>query len=92
MKNLFLTLIMGAWVLGISTDVHAVYSCGGVDDTCICGAGNPYGADLSDMTAAYSPRPHTVVVEFESESYWHLHTIGYKPIIPKQRSYDPVNE
>ncbi|MCK5150818.1 MAG: hypothetical protein KAQ65_03215 [Candidatus Thorarchaeota archaeon] len=45
--------------------------------------GNPYGADLSDMTAAYSPRPHTVVVEFESESYWHLHTIGYKPIIPK---------
>ncbi|MFW9847897.1 MAG: ABC transporter substrate-binding protein [Candidatus Thorarchaeota archaeon] len=45
--------------------------------------GNPYGADLSDMTACYASDAYTVVVEFNSESYWHLHTVGYKPIIPK---------
>ncbi|MGV9169957.1 MAG: ABC transporter substrate-binding protein, partial [Promethearchaeia archaeon] len=45
--------------------------------------GNPYGADLSEMTAAYAKTPYTLEVEFNTESYWHLHTIGYKPIIPK---------
>ncbi len=45
--------------------------------------GNPYGVDLSEMTAAYAPTDYTVVVEFSTESYWHLHTIGYKTIIPK---------
>lgn len=47
------------------------------------GPGNPYGADLSNMTSALVAAPYTVIVEFESESYWHLHTIGYKPIIPR---------
>ncbi|MHA2424316.1 MAG: ABC transporter substrate-binding protein, partial [Candidatus Thorarchaeota archaeon] len=46
-------------------------------------AGNPYGTDLTEMTAAYAPTTFTLVVEFSSESYWHLHTIGYKPVIPK---------
>ncbi len=45
--------------------------------------GNPYGADLTEMTAAYAPTTYTVIVEFESESFWHLHTAAYKPIIPK---------
>ncbi|MFW9849111.1 MAG: ABC transporter substrate-binding protein, partial [Candidatus Thorarchaeota archaeon] len=36
------------------------------------GIGNPYGADLGDMQAAYAPTTYSVVVEFESESYWHL--------------------
>lgn len=45
--------------------------------------GNIYGNDLTEMTAAYAPTTYRLVVEFESESYWHLHTIGYKPIIPK---------
>ncbi len=45
--------------------------------------GNPYGADLSEMTAAYNRTRHQVIIEFSTESYWHLHTIGYKPIIPK---------
>jgi len=45
--------------------------------------GNPYGYDLSNMTAALVSGPDTVVVEFDTESYWHLHTVGYKPIIPK---------
>ncbi len=45
--------------------------------------GNQYGSDLTDMVAAYAPTPYTVIVEFATESYWHLHTVGYKPIIPK---------
>ncbi|MHA2423265.1 MAG: ABC transporter substrate-binding protein [Candidatus Thorarchaeota archaeon] len=44
---------------------------------------NPYGADLTEMTAAYAPNPFSVIVEFNTESYWHLHTVGYKPILPK---------
>jgi peptide/nickel transport system substrate-binding protein len=46
-------------------------------------AGNPYGTDLTEMTAAYAPTTYTLIVEFNSESYWHLHTVGYKPVIPK---------
>ncbi|RDE15928.1 MAG: hypothetical protein C4K49_05640 [Candidatus Thorarchaeota archaeon] len=46
-------------------------------------AGNPFGCDLTEMTAAYATSESQVVVEFGSESYWHLHTIGYKPIMPK---------
>ncbi|MFW9918099.1 MAG: ABC transporter substrate-binding protein [Candidatus Thorarchaeota archaeon] len=45
--------------------------------------GNQYGSDLTDMVAAYAPTPYTVIVEFGTESFWHLHTVGYKPIIPK---------
>jgi ABC-type transport system substrate-binding protein len=45
--------------------------------------GNPYGADLTEMTAAYAPTTYRVIVEFGSESYWHLHTAAYKPVIPK---------
>jgi len=45
--------------------------------------GNPYGADLTEMTAAYNPTTYSVIVEFSTESFWHLHTICYKPIIPK---------
>jgi ABC-type transport system substrate-binding protein len=35
-----------------------------------------------DMTSAYAPSEFVFVVEFAGESYWHLHTVGYKPIIP----------
>jgi peptide/nickel transport system substrate-binding protein len=45
--------------------------------------GNPYGPDLSEMTAAYAPTPYTLIVQFSSESFWHLHTVSYKPVIPK---------
>jgi len=45
--------------------------------------GNPYGPDLRELTAAYAPTPYQVVVEFGSESYWHLHSVAYKPILPK---------
>ncbi len=45
--------------------------------------GNPYGPDLAEMTAAYAPTTYRMVVEFRTESYWHLHTVAYKPILPK---------
>lgn len=45
--------------------------------------GNPYGPDLTDMTAAYAPTTYQLIVQFSSVSYWHLHTVSYKPIIPK---------
>ncbi|MDF1537608.1 MAG: ABC transporter substrate-binding protein [Candidatus Thorarchaeota archaeon] len=45
--------------------------------------GNPYGKNLEDMKDAYAPNPFAVVIDFESESYWHLHDVGYKPILPK---------
>ncbi|MDF1540603.1 MAG: ABC transporter substrate-binding protein [Candidatus Thorarchaeota archaeon] len=45
--------------------------------------GNLYAEDLAEMTAAYAPEPYTLVVEFSEESYWYLHNIGYKEILPK---------
>jgi len=45
--------------------------------------GNPYGTDLGDLTAAYSPTTYAVIVEVSAESFWYLHTIGFKPILPK---------
>lgn len=44
---------------------------------------NPYGPTLRDMTAAYAKTTYEVVVEFSTESYWHLHAVGYQPVIPK---------
>ncbi|RDE17079.1 MAG: hypothetical protein C4K49_03775 [Candidatus Thorarchaeota archaeon] len=46
--------------------------------------GNPFRLDFGDLTAAYGQNPYKVIVEFSSESYWLLHTVGYKPILPKQ--------
>jgi ABC-type transport system substrate-binding protein len=41
------------------------------------------GFDLSEMTAAYAPTRYQVVIEFHTESYWHLHNIAFKYILPK---------
>ncbi|MHA1929298.1 MAG: ABC transporter substrate-binding protein [Candidatus Thorarchaeota archaeon] len=45
--------------------------------------GNPYGPDLTDMIAAYAPTTYTLIVQFSSVSFWHLHTVAYKPVLPK---------
>ncbi|MFW9976454.1 MAG: ABC transporter substrate-binding protein [Candidatus Thorarchaeota archaeon] len=45
--------------------------------------GNPYGIDLEDLAAAYAISTYRIVTEFRTESYWHLRTIGYKPILPR---------
>ncbi|NWF94582.1 MAG: hypothetical protein HXY34_00395, partial [Candidatus Thorarchaeota archaeon] len=39
------------------------------------------GVDLVDMVSATAPTPYELVVEFSTESYWHLHTIAYKYVI-----------
>ena len=44
---------------------------------------NPLGTDLNQVHAIYALTDHSVAVEFQTESYWHVHTVGYKPIIPK---------
>jgi ABC-type transport system substrate-binding protein len=55
--------------------------------------GNPYAPDLQYMTAAYSPTPYTLVVEFNTESYWNLHNFAAKPIMPKHFFEDiPIAE
>jgi ABC-type transport system substrate-binding protein len=47
-------------------------------------AGNCFESWFHDMTAAYAQGYYKGVVEYLSESYWHLHKVGYKPILPKQ--------
>ena len=37
---------------------------------------------IRNMTASYSRTPTTLVVEFDTESFWHLHSIVYLPIFP----------
>jgi ABC-type transport system substrate-binding protein len=45
--------------------------------------GNRMGPELAEVSAAYAPTTYTLVVEFNTESYWHLHRVAYKPILPK---------
>lgn len=45
--------------------------------------GNPYGHDLDDLVTADAQDNDTVIFEFASESFWNLHIIGFKPILPK---------
>ncbi|NHJ13982.1 MAG: hypothetical protein EAX95_09915 [Candidatus Thorarchaeota archaeon] len=47
-----------------------------------CSNGNPYASGLQDLMAAYASGTYQVTVEFDTESYWYLHTVGLKPIIP----------
>jgi peptide/nickel transport system substrate-binding protein len=45
--------------------------------------GNPGGTDLKDVVAAYAPTPYRVVLEFNTESYWHFSKFAFKPVVPK---------
>ncbi len=54
--------------------------------------GNRYRPDLLEMSAAYAPSTYTVVVEFNTESYWHLHGVAMKPIFPKHIMQELVIE
>lgn len=46
-------------------------------------SGNYYGESLTDMTAAYNRTSFEAVLEFSTESYWHLSTVSHIPIIPR---------
>jgi ABC-type transport system substrate-binding protein len=43
--------------------------------------GNP--AVYPDLEAAYAISPYRVIIEFNTESYWHLSNFAYEAIIPK---------
>ncbi|MHA2140287.1 MAG: ABC transporter substrate-binding protein [Candidatus Thorarchaeota archaeon] len=45
--------------------------------------GNPTGAGLSDVAAAYGTSSSQVVIEFSTESYWHIDAIATLNIIPQ---------
>ncbi|MFW9846415.1 MAG: ABC transporter substrate-binding protein [Candidatus Thorarchaeota archaeon] len=45
--------------------------------------GNPSGANLQDVTVAYAASPFRVVIEFDTESYWHVNNAGLNTILPK---------
>ncbi|TFG33148.1 hypothetical protein EU528_01445 [Candidatus Thorarchaeota archaeon] len=45
--------------------------------------GNPAGADMWDLAAAYAPTPYTAIIEFNTESYWHFSNFAFDYIIPE---------
>ncbi|NHI84116.1 MAG: hypothetical protein EAX81_07420 [Candidatus Thorarchaeota archaeon] len=46
-------------------------------------SGNPEGAYLTDMLAAYAIGPYTFVIEFGEESFWNLDRVAFAYILPK---------
>ena len=48
--------------------------------------------DLEALTACYAYTPSRLFCEFNTESYWHWHSIAYKYVIPEQiwAEYDPI--
>ena len=45
--------------------------------------GNPAGADLGDLVAAYAPSTYRVILEFSTESYWQFSDFAFDYIIPE---------
>ncbi len=45
--------------------------------------GSPYRPSLWNMSQAIALTDYRVRFEYNTESFWHLHSIAYKPIIPK---------
>jgi ABC-type transport system substrate-binding protein len=45
--------------------------------------GNKRSVELGDLQAAYAPTPTRVVLEFNTESYWHFSRFAYEKIVPK---------
>ena len=54
--------------------------------------GNRFKPSLLAMSAAYAPSTYTVVVEFNTESYWHLHNVAFNPVFPKHIMQEIVIE
>lgn len=44
--------------------------------------GNPAAEKLQGLVAAYAPTPQRVILEFDTESYWHFSRFAYTTIIP----------
>ncbi|TFG14040.1 hypothetical protein EU537_04895 [Candidatus Thorarchaeota archaeon] len=43
--------------------------------------GTPLMPELQPLVAAYTLATNQLVLEFNTTSYWHLYTVGYKPIL-----------
>jgi ABC-type transport system substrate-binding protein len=41
-----------------------------------------FGSDLANMTSCESPSTYRFICEFNTESYWHWHSIAYKNVLP----------
>jgi len=52
--------------------------------------GNAKSVGLEALVAAYAPTKYRVVLEFSTESYWHLSHVAYQKIIPKH-IFNPVD-
>jgi len=44
---------------------------------------NPAGTDIGDLAAVYAPTPYRVVIEFNTETYWHFSNFAFDYIIPE---------
>ncbi len=55
----------------------------------------PGGADLANLINITAVDDYTVVAYFQGESFWYLHSIGFKSIIPRMlwegKAYNEVN-
>ena len=45
--------------------------------------GNPYVATLTDLVSAVAPTPFRVILEFDTESWWHFGNFATMSIIPR---------
>ncbi|TFG04260.1 hypothetical protein EU538_12545, partial [Candidatus Thorarchaeota archaeon] len=45
-------------------------------------AGHSYSQELNGMSALYTQTPYRVIIEFDTQSYWHLYTLTDMPILP----------
>ena len=46
-------------------------------------SGNPAGTYIGDLVSAYAKTPSQVVIEFNTESYWHFNNFAFNAIIPE---------
>ncbi|MGY5852570.1 MAG: ABC transporter substrate-binding protein [Candidatus Thorarchaeota archaeon] len=46
--------------------------------------GNQLGSGLADATSIYSPTLYSLVMQYNSESYWHLFNVAEIPILPQE--------
>jgi len=44
--------------------------------------GNPVATSLPNLVAAYAPAPYQVILEFQTESYWHFSDFAFTKVIP----------
>jgi len=54
--------------------------------------GNPQAVECIDLVAAYAPLPYRVVLEYNTESYWHFSNFAFDYIFPRHIFHDVDGE